>query len=159
MPKIRSRYSERHPVKLDTGSESFVQQQFKDDCDIHTIVDRFTRTGRLPVMEQRPLYGDFSDVADFQEAQNLIARTTEYFDLLPSDLRARFNNNPSEFLAFVNDPQNTEEAIKLGILAKAENQPVEPVKSSGKADPLPEQNKTPVGDSGDSGKTPKEVPA
>ena len=124
MIEIRTRYSGRKSVKLNTGSESYVQQQFKDDCDIHTIIDRFTRGLPYRHMAVQPQFGDFSDVADFQAAQNLIARTTEYFELLPSDLRARFGNSPSEFLAFVNDPANTEEAIKLGILQKASETPV-----------------------------------
>ena len=125
MMQIRSRYSERHPVQLNTGSDSYVQQQFKDDCDIHTIIDRFTRGLPYRHMAVQPQFGDFSDVKDFQEAQNLIVRTTELFESLPSDLRARFSNNPSQFLEFVNNPDNLEEAIELGILQKAP----EPIKT------------------------------
>lgn len=121
--KIRSRYSERYRVALDTGTESFVQQQFAQETDIHYILEKFTRTGTLPVVTEKPMYGDFSNVQDFQEAQNLIARTKEYFDALPSDIRARFANDPREFLEFVNDPDNEAEAIELGILQKAESKP------------------------------------
>lgn len=124
MIEIRTRYTGRKSVQLNTGSESYVQQQFKDDCDIHTIIDRFTRGLPYRHMAVQPQYGDFSDVQDYQEAQNVIARTKEYFDLLPSDLRARFANNPAEFLRFVNDPANTKEAIELGILQEAPKAPV-----------------------------------
>lgn len=124
MPEIRTRYTGRKSVPLNTGSESYVQQQFKDDCDIHTIINRFTRGLPYRHMAVQPQFGDFSDVQDYQQAQNVVARTKEYFDLLPSDLRARFANNPAEFLRFVNDPANTKEAIELGILQKAPETPV-----------------------------------
>lgn len=116
--EIRSRYSKRHIVQLHTGSESYVQQQFKDDCDIHVIVNKFRQGLPVRVMEQPPQFGDFTDVKDFQTAQNLIARTTDFFESLPSDLRARFANNPSQFLEFINNPDNEKEAIELGIIQK-----------------------------------------
>lgn len=133
--EIRSRYSKRHPVQLNTGSESYVQQQFKDDCDIHVIVNKFRQGLPVHVMEQPPLFGDFSDVKDFQEAQNLIASTSQFFESLPSDLRARFGNNPAQFLEFVNNPDNIEEAISLGILQKApESIEVSPVEQKPSVD-------------------------
>lgn len=143
---IRSRYSDPDVrVSLDTGSESYVQQQFKDDCDIHVIVNRFRQGLPVNVMEQPPRFGDFTDVKDFQAAQNLIARTTEFFEALPSDIRARFANSPAEFLSFINDPENEQEAIELGLLQKAPEAPVVDSKPSG-TDPLtpPKETTEPV---------------
>lgn len=145
MPEIRTRYTGRKSVQLNTGSESYVQQQFKDDCDIHTIIDRFTRGLPYRHMVDQPQFGDFSNVQDFQEAQNLIARTTELFESLPSDLRARFSNNPSEFLEFVNNPDNIEEAVGLGILQKAP----EPIKTPSADAKPPASPEVPPDSSGD----------
>lgn len=142
MMKIRSRYSERHPVVLHTGSESYVQQQFKDDCDIHVIVNKFRQGLPVHVMEQPPQYGDFSDVKDFQQAQNLIARTTEFFESLPSDLRARFANSPAEFLTFINNPENEAEAIELGLLQKTPVKPVVDSDTVSGTDPLTPSHET-----------------
>lgn len=148
MIEIRTRYTGRKSVQLNTGSESYVQQQFKDDCDIHTIIDRFTRGLPYRVNSQTPVYGDFSDVQDFKEAQNLIARTTEFFETLPADLRARFGNSPASFLDFVNNPANEDEAIRLGILQKRSEETLTPSKPVGNTDPLTPVQEQPVADSG-----------
>lgn len=132
--QIRSRYSERVPVCLETGSESFVQQHFADSCDVKKIIARFTRTGVLDHVNQlQPQYGDFTSVPTFEEAQQIIAQTSEYFASLPGHVKDRFGNDVKEFLAFVNDEANIEEGRKLGIFApeaKAE-QPVQKVDTAG----------------------------
>jgi phage internal scaffolding protein len=38
------------------------------------------------------------------------------FDQLPALIRDRFHNDPQEMLAFLNDPNNYDEAIKLGLV-------------------------------------------
>jgi hypothetical protein len=35
---------------------------------------------------------------------------------LPADLRARFSNNPEELINFLDNPENKDEAIRLGLL-------------------------------------------
>ena len=108
-------YSWKHRFISDVGGESLTEQHHKDDCDIHTILRRFVATGVLPVLDSSPVYGDFSNVQSYQEAQNLIARIGRYFESLPANLRARFNNSRAQFVDFVNDPANKEEGIRLGI--------------------------------------------
>lgn len=118
--QIRSRYSDRVPVCLNTGSESFVQQHFADSCDVKKIIARFTRTGVIDhVNQSQPQYGDFTTVPSFEEAQALIAETSQYFAGLPAQIRDRFGNDVKQFLAFVNDPANVDEGRKLGIFAPA----------------------------------------
>lgn len=38
-------------------------------------------------------------------------------------MRKRFANDPAEFLAFINDPENSQEAIKLGLAIEAVPEP------------------------------------
>jgi len=45
------------------------------------------------------------------------------FQAQPATIRDRFRNNPAEFIKFVQDPQNQEELIKLGLASR--KQPVE----------------------------------
>jgi len=110
-------------VSLETGlaideAESVVQQQFAEECDINTIVKRFGITGDLPNGVAMPLSGDFSGVTDFQTAMQLIRQAQESFYELPAEVRARFGNNPAEVIAFLDNPANRDEAIKLGLVAK-----------------------------------------
>lgn len=98
------------------GSESVTQQQFKDECDINTIVRRFGLTGELPDDVRMPMSGDFTDAPDFDTAMQLVVQAKEEFMRLPAELRSRFNNDPGRLIAFIEDDGNRDEARKLGLL-------------------------------------------
>lgn len=104
---------------------SLTDQSQAAECDVNTIMDRFLKTGVLPGVDAERLYGDFTSVPDFQEAQNIMRQATTQFASLDARLRRRFDNNPAEFLAFATDPKNGEELVKLG-LATASPKPPSP---------------------------------
>lgn len=95
------------------------QQQFKDECDINVIVERFGITGQLPEHVRVPVDGDFTGVTDFQSALNLVMEAERAFMEFPANVRERFQNDPGQLVAFVSDPGNLEEARKLGIARPA----------------------------------------
>ena len=94
---------------------SLTQQQFKDEADINTIVDRFMKSGVLPNPVNMPQFIDFEGIFDYQTAMNAVRSADEQFMRMDAKIRARFNNSPQEFLAFFADPANTDEAIRLGL--------------------------------------------
>lgn len=102
--KFFTRYNQSDPVFSESGSQSLTQQQFKDEADINVILKRFQenpqpdlRTGEGPRV---PLWGDFSSIPDVKSAHAIFQQAEASFCSLPSELRARFNNNPVEMLAF-----------------------------------------------------------
>lgn len=95
---------------------SRTKQAFKDEVDINRIMKKYQKTGVLPVSQQSPIYGDFSNIPNFEEASNKLIAAQEAFDAQPASLRKRFNNNPSDLLAFLQDSSNYDEAIKLGLV-------------------------------------------
>lgn len=96
---------------------SLTQQQFQRECDINYIVKQNEATGLITHVNNRPgNFGDFSNNLDYQDALNRVAEAQASFMALPADVRARFQNDPAELLAFVSDPRNADEAIKLGIV-------------------------------------------
>lgn len=101
------------------------QQHFKDEVDINTIVERFGLTGELPQVVQVPQYADYEGIFDFQTAMNAVRHAQEGFMELPAKLRARFDNDPQKLLTFLGDEENREEAIKLGLVNKPQEQVVE----------------------------------
>ena len=122
MAEIRSRYSPRVRVQFDFLAPSRTQQYFKTDSDIDRILKKYSQTGFLvdPLAPRRdPLFGDFSESMSFMEAQTRIARVREAFDSLPSQIRDRFANDPYRLLAWCEDPDNAEEAVKLGLLPES----------------------------------------
>jgi len=77
------------------------QQHGKEEADINTIVNRFLKTGLLPQVPLPPSYQNFGDVFDFQSAMDTIKQANDSFLALPANVRARFQNDPAIFVAYV----------------------------------------------------------
>lgn len=132
---IRKPFS-RQRVSISTKGETITQQHFKKECDINNILAKYQKTGLVShVSKYRGVYSDLSEPVDYQTALNVVIAAQESFDSLPSSLRKRFNNNPQEFLVFVDDPVNVDEMRSLGLL----NIPADTVPAS----PVPDQQATP----------------
>ena len=122
----------KNPPK--TGIEfiepTLTQQQFKSECDINCIMQRYAKTGLLvdPTIQsnRKPIFGDFSAEFDYQSTQNMIVSANQQFAELSATLRKRFHNNPAELLEFLGNEENRDEAVKLGLI----NAPVEPEQSA-----------------------------
>lgn len=98
-------------------------QEAAAECDINVIVRRAAQTG---VANVHPVeYGEM-DESTYQECLAKINDAKERFESLPSDIRLRFGNDPARLLAAIDDPSQTDELIKLGLLTRSET-PVEPV--------------------------------
>lgn len=112
---------------------SMTQQHFKDETMIDNILQKYAETGFLtdPFSPKRPIqFGDFSDVTDFQTAQNAVARATEYFESLPSNVRSSFNNSPSEFLQALQDPEQRSKLEDLGFVAPEPSKEPQPTSAT-----------------------------
>lgn len=108
--------------------KSRTQQQFKDECDINVIMSRYDNNMNLIppdlfVKNNKGVYGDFSTVKDYQSSLNQIIEAEDSFMALPAKVRAKFNNNPQELFAFLNDKKNYDEAINLGLITKPDPTP------------------------------------
>lgn len=104
------------------------QQSFAADADINTLIERFGVGGPMPQGVRMPVFADFSQVDDFESAMSAVVDARESFDAMPAKVRARFHNDPQEFLEFCSDRDNLDEARKLGLVpaeeVKAEVPPV-----------------------------------
>lgn len=110
---------------------SMTLQSEKDKCDINNIVAAAVATGFVDhVAAREGQWGvDVSEVVDYQTALNFVRQADEQFMELPANVRARFNNDAGKFLAFIENPDNRDEARKLGLLkpdAPQGNSPAEP---------------------------------
>lgn len=116
--KFVTAYGEKNPVNLDfTDEVSLTKQSFLKECDINNIMSKYQKTGLIDhVCKYEGSYGDFLNVSDYQSSLNAVMSAQEEFNSLPSSLRARFSNDPAQFLQFVNDDSNREEAIKIGLI-------------------------------------------
>jgi phage internal scaffolding protein len=92
------------------------QQHHKDECDINVILERFGKTGMMPVSAISAQYGDFTGVNDYHTALNTLIAAESEFDALPAHIRKQFANEPANLIEFLNDPKNKDQAIELGLV-------------------------------------------
>lgn len=109
----------RRATDIPHGGPSLTIQAPALDCDINEIVRRFgIGETQLPPAPDPTAYGDLSDLPDLRAVLDLARDATERFYGLPSRIRTRFENDPAKLWDFVNDPQNDEEAVELGLLVR-----------------------------------------
>lgn len=109
-----------------TYPPSMTKQSFADQCDINKILKQYKMTGQIRHISAKAAIGSYEDLPepqDFQEAMNLVIASEKSFATLPSHVRARFGNDPAQFLGFMADPSNQDEIIKLGLARDSRPQP------------------------------------
>jgi phage internal scaffolding protein len=100
---------------IDTG-EGLTEQSHKQECDINYILKDYARTGFIKHANQNA--GQYDDVTsvDFQTAMDTVANVKSMFENLPSQVRAEFQNEPTRFLDYVQNPANAKALEQRGIL-------------------------------------------
>ena len=129
---------DRIPVQVSfKGTKTRTKSEFADEANINNIVKRCMNGAAMPTGGRTPLFGDFSEVADFTTAQTLIAQANAEFEQLPSDVREKFGNDVSALMDFLDDENNLDEAIALGLAPKPESEPKTLDENTQKAAPEP----------------------
>jgi len=116
------------------------KKSFKDECDINRIVARARKTGYLIdpaiISDRQAVFMDCSKV-DFMDMLNRVNVAQSAFNALPSDVRAKFDNDVAKLLDFVADPANEAVAIDLGLLPKKVVPVEEPAQPVGQGEAAP----------------------
>lgn len=116
--KFRTNYDEKKPSKGFTFTlPSRTKQSELEASDINNIMARYATTGTLTHLASgQPLYGDFSEVEDYQASLDKVMSAEEKFMSLPSDIRKKFDYDPQKMVEFILNPNNREECIKFGFI-------------------------------------------
>jgi len=126
--KIRKHYDKKTGIhNSNTIGETRTKQEFKNECDINRIVNKYHRTGQMP-QQKVGMFADVSNLGTFQESLQLVTQADKDFKGLRSEIRNRFNNNPQELIEFLEDDSNYDEACKLGLIVKKSETPEKPKK-------------------------------
>lgn len=111
-------------VATSNPDPSLTQQQFKEECDINTIMNKYIKTGEFRALTGRGgVYADFSEIKDLQSMLDTVRLAQDAFASLPAQVRQRFANDPAQLLAFIQDTNNRDEAIKLGLIDRPTTEP------------------------------------
>lgn len=144
MVKCRTRFDVFEKPVLICTDEGLVKQSFKDECDINVILKKYAKTGQLGhLIDGEPIFGDFSNSLTYHEACDVVLNAETQFMSLDAELRAKFMNDPGQFLAFVEDPKNENELVSMGLAKKrsVDDSKGVPVSKEGSpplpADPVP----------------------
>lgn len=106
---------------------SMTKQEFAEECDINHIMARYEKTGVMPVGTRMFEFGEAISEYSYQESMNAVIASREYFASLPARIRDRFGNDPGKLFAFLDDEDNRDEAIELGLVKEPDPEPA-PVK-------------------------------
>jgi len=124
--ELHSFYHPHKRVTFDSGTELITKQEFKDECDINTILASYARTGNLThVTSQQATFQDLPDALDFQEGLNMVLAAQEAFAGLPADIRDRYKNDPAIFLSALEEPSERPYLTEKGVF-KSPPPPPEP---------------------------------
>jgi len=135
--QFRTPFTPRVSVSIDfTKSKNHTRSEQAPATDINNIVKRFHKTGVIDwVANNEPQFGDFTNI-NFEEIQNKVAQGKQLFESLPAHVRKEFNNNPSEFIEFIQTKDNIEDMRDGEIDGEQKTTPEPP-----ETQPV-EQNKT-----------------
>lgn len=130
--------NKRERVQIFFNDESLTRQEFKDECDLALMLKRFKRTpeGRAALANasghaEGAQFLDVSSIPDFQSARAQLAQANASFMALPAIVRRRFDNDSAQFLDFILNPANIEEARSLGLAKPKEESPISPMATKG----------------------------
>jgi hypothetical protein len=101
------------------------EQHSKDETNINVLMKKYTPDQLAAYMAARnsnrqEIVGhDFTREPDLQSAKNTVYSMKRAYEELPEEIRRHFSNHV-EFLKFIDQPQNQEKLIKMGILKRKE---------------------------------------
>lgn len=102
MPNWKTPYNhdrdfESERTALYTPEPSKTKQEFKEECDINTILTRFLKTGEPPPLVLPEHFADLSGRTTYYDIATKTAEANELFYLLPATKRAEFQNDPARW--------------------------------------------------------------
>lgn len=123
--KLSSMFAAHDPVDLEFNEPSRTRQEFADECDINVLMEKFEATGVVSHVNQRTAFHmDVTEVPDLQVALDTVRAAQEAFMTLPARARAEFDNDAVRFVAYAQDPENSEQMVKWGLAVYPEPEKV-----------------------------------
>lgn len=114
------------------GNEGRTRQEFADEANINKVLGKWRRTGFTEHVNLRtPLYGDFSEIPDRQEAMNRFIDAQNNFDALPARIRAMCENDPEKLLERLTHDDFREALEEFGVTVDSREEGEIPSPDSG----------------------------
>lgn len=102
-------------LAIHTGDLTRVLQSFQDEVDINTIVRRFGLTREMPFGSAAGVFGDFTEISDYESALERVRGAQDRFMTLPPEVRERFGNDPALLVRAASELSEAEFVEKLRV--------------------------------------------
>lgn len=116
-------------------SPSMTSQHPAEETDINKIIGRLQKGQVVMTSAGQPFYGDVSDLGGLQEAIMKVQEAEDLFMQYPAQVRERFDNDPVKMVQFLEDANNHQEAVKLGLVNPRPEVKIPPVPEPGALTP------------------------
>jgi phage internal scaffolding protein len=116
--KFKEKWGVERPKPLFFRGESKVRPEFKDEMDLNNILKKYQTRDIPEHLKRQGVFADYSSYTDLGQHLENIQSVQERFDMLPSSTREKFQNDPIQMLTFLQDANNDEESISLGLKPK-----------------------------------------
>lgn len=118
------RDEEKDDTGLDfTGDEGKTKQEFRDECDINVLMERYEKSGVISNLNTAsPRYLDLGDAShlDLMHAMQVLNEAEASFMSLPAKVRAEFDNDAMAFVEFAENPDNIDRMREFGLVKPKE---------------------------------------
>lgn len=115
--------SRRRITHAPPSGDGKTEQHHAPTADINAIVNRH-KPGQFigdPRATRQPMFIDVPSET-FHESLNRVCDVQNKFATLPSRIRGMFHNDPFQMLRFVENPENRQKALKLGLVIPNEDE-------------------------------------
>lgn len=101
----------------ENGLPAYITEQgHQKECDVNNIIKKYDTTGIIShVNNIQAIYADVSEI-EFRSSLAKMEEIKGKFMQLPSELRKRFDHEPEKLLGFLDNPNNRNEAVELGLI-------------------------------------------
>lgn len=113
--KLRSAYGPKKRVAIKFIEPTLTKQSMQNECDINQIMAKYQKTGAITHLQNNRANYGFADSITFHECLNIVTKAQSMFAELPSSIRKRFDQDPARFLDFVQNPENSDELVSMGL--------------------------------------------
>lgn len=129
--------SSRKRLTIDCSHDGRTEQCHTSECEIGAIMRKYEKTGLIShTANVSADYRDVSGAEDYLSSMTKVMNANAAFATLSSRLRLKFDNDPSKFVEYINNADNLDEMIELGLV-----EPKKVIKEPIKADSVKDKPK------------------
>lgn len=139
-------YGRRHPVRVNTGSETLVEQCHQETTNINKIIARYHRSGVLPE-HREGRYADVSEVGELMDVRMQMNAALAAYEELPASIKDQFKD-AGEFVEYA-ERQRAAEADQTGRPVHSESSNSDSSDNSGAAGSVQDSGKVAAATSAD----------